>query len=388
MMGRLAIFYKKASEYFSNFFSMSVRWNKEIVARERGVWVRIYGMPLHAWNINFFKLCVLDRGRFMRADDFTLEKAQFDYALVAMSSLEVLNVDAKIVVDGVLLEFKIIEEWGFALGEDACLSDEDGDNEDANSDMDEPHDAFDGRKEVDEFLKQLSEDWQANERDDDVSPIFNNHIGVPTIDSSDKVLKEMGPAINSKLSINDLATTRHVQVSLPRVILSPNEEGNAHVLSANGTDNTCNTPIYNFSAGSHNATKNDGVGGSRRDQILRGPCIIKRTTSCHPGRDGTATTGPWSLEWANSQNLDIVGGNLPSTKHVSINSSSSKDPRVNKKKGAGYLRHTTQSMRRIARLPAKDREDVLQALKRNVRKKMRSSRVFQIQDKATGKVAQ
>jgi len=48
----------------------------------------------------------------MRVDDFTLENEHFDYArvLVATSSLEVINVNVKIVVDGVLLEFKIIEE--------------------------------------------------------------------------------------------------------------------------------------------------------------------------------------------------------------------------------------------------------------------------------------
>jgi len=44
----------EATDFFSNFFSMSVRWNKDIVIRERGVWVRIYGVPLHAWNSNFF----------------------------------------------------------------------------------------------------------------------------------------------------------------------------------------------------------------------------------------------------------------------------------------------------------------------------------------------
>jgi len=67
----------------------------------------------------------------MRVDDFTLEKERFDYArvLVATSSLKIINVSAKIVVDGVLLE-------------DACLSDEDGGTEVTNSDMAEPHDSF------------------------------------------------------------------------------------------------------------------------------------------------------------------------------------------------------------------------------------------------------
>jgi hypothetical protein len=39
----------------------------------------------------------------------------------------------------VLFDFKIIEEWGFSLGEDACLFDEDVDQDDATSEMSEVH---------------------------------------------------------------------------------------------------------------------------------------------------------------------------------------------------------------------------------------------------------
>jgi hypothetical protein len=39
-----------------------------------------YGVPLHAWNIEFFKLCVLDCGRLLRVDDMTLDRDRFDYA--------------------------------------------------------------------------------------------------------------------------------------------------------------------------------------------------------------------------------------------------------------------------------------------------------------------
>ena len=35
------------------------------------------------------------------------------------------NVVEKIQVDGVMLEIKIIKEWGFNMGEDACLFEED-----------------------------------------------------------------------------------------------------------------------------------------------------------------------------------------------------------------------------------------------------------------------
>lgn len=86
----------------------------------------------------------------------------------------------------------------------------------------------------------------------------------------------------------------------------------------------CNAATVNVSTESPNTLIDDGVGEADE--------ISLRTTSCPPGRDRFATTGPWSLEWVKSQNLDIVEGNLSSAKHVSINSSSTSGSHVNKKK--------------------------------------------------------
>ena len=94
-----------------------------------------------------------------------------------------------------------------------------------------------------------------------------------------------------------------------------------------------------------------------------GPRIIQRTTSCPPGRGRVANSGPWSLDWLKSQNLVGKGGNLTSNKNLQLIMHLQVDLELTKKKGASYLRHTAQSMRRIARLSAKDHEDVLHALK-------------------------
>jgi len=76
--------------------------------------VRIYEIPLHAWNFEVFKLRVYDCGRLLKVDDFTLDKARFDYArvLIPTSSLEIIRSTAKVLVDDALLDFTIIEEWG------------------------------------------------------------------------------------------------------------------------------------------------------------------------------------------------------------------------------------------------------------------------------------
>ena len=79
---------------------------------QRGAWLRLYGIPLHVWNETFFKLCVLDCGCYLRTDSCTLDREIFDYArvLIATSSLEIINLVKKLLIDGELVEVKIIEE--------------------------------------------------------------------------------------------------------------------------------------------------------------------------------------------------------------------------------------------------------------------------------------
>jgi hypothetical protein len=47
-----------------------------------------------------------------------------------MSSLEIISLVENFLVEGVLVDVKIVEEWGFNIGEDACLfEEENGNNE-------------------------------------------------------------------------------------------------------------------------------------------------------------------------------------------------------------------------------------------------------------------
>jgi hypothetical protein len=114
---------EEAYEFFNHFLSNYVRWNKTVVPFQRGAWLRLYGIPLHAWNESFFKLCVLGCGRYLRTDSCSLDKERFDYArvLVATSSLEIVSLVDKLLIDGVLVDVKIVEECGFNIGEVACL---------------------------------------------------------------------------------------------------------------------------------------------------------------------------------------------------------------------------------------------------------------------------
>jgi len=166
----VSIMLSEAADFFANFISKPVRWNKDTLVRERGAWIRIYGVPLYAWNYDFFKLCVYDCGRLMQIDDITLDRDRFDYArvLVATSSLDIIKHEASIVVDGVLFAFQIIEEWGYSMGEDTCLLEDEPSHVDDRSDLPVDLDTGFGGGDVDELLNSLSAEWKI---EDDVHHI-------------------------------------------------------------------------------------------------------------------------------------------------------------------------------------------------------------------------
>ena len=58
-----------------------------------------------------------------------MEKERFDYArvLVATTSYEIFNCSEEVLIDGELVTVKIIEEWGFNIGDDACHYEEEDD---------------------------------------------------------------------------------------------------------------------------------------------------------------------------------------------------------------------------------------------------------------------
>jgi hypothetical protein len=69
----------------------------------------------------------MESRRFLKTDNCSLNRERFDYArvLIATSSLYVIDMSAKIIVDWSEVDIKDIEEYGFNIGDDVCLYDED-----------------------------------------------------------------------------------------------------------------------------------------------------------------------------------------------------------------------------------------------------------------------
>ena len=317
----------EAAYFFANFFLKPVRWNKDTLVRERGAWLRIYGVTLHAWNYDFFKLCVYDCGRLLRIDDITLDRDRFDYArvLVSTSSLDIIKREASIVVDGVLFEFQIIEEWGLSLGEDACLLDDEPSQVDDRSELPEDLDTGFGGGDVDELLNTLSAEWKIEDDAHHIKPSSSVRVSVRVPSSSSPA-----PAVM-------------VPVEAPLVVPA-----------------TKSTQTRAF----ENECKDD----RRSREFLNGDNKgVKRTSSCPPGRDRATSSGPWSLEWVHRVKSSSTGGASKSNNGVSGKSGGAQ--RGAKKKGGGYLRHGAKSLKRIARLSESDRKEVLRVLRRTTKQR-------------------
>jgi len=64
-----------------------------------------------------------------------------------------------------LFSFKIVEDGGFSLGEDSCLSDEDESQEDYEMGEDRNNDELHANGGVENLLNHLSEEWKKEQQD-------------------------------------------------------------------------------------------------------------------------------------------------------------------------------------------------------------------------------
>jgi hypothetical protein len=104
--------FNDAVHFFGVLFADVQKWSTSEVRYERGAWVRVYGVPIHAWNEDFFRLFVSSMGRFIHADECTVDKARLDFAriLISTSNIEIVNTSHLFCIDGCNFPIKLVEE--------------------------------------------------------------------------------------------------------------------------------------------------------------------------------------------------------------------------------------------------------------------------------------
>jgi hypothetical protein len=321
-----------------------VRWEKNVVPFQRGAWLRLYGVPLHAWNESFFKLCTLDCGRFLRSDSCSVERDRFDYAriLIATSNLEIINSSESVLVDGVMVTIKIVEEWGFNIGDDACLYEEGegSDGEQAQQedcrveqDVDVNADAL-----VDKIVQELVESEGNHKLIDDIELQAGSNFNSRKLDSNPSQKTH-----DSREYVESAAT--NVQPALSNPLAAESQEDPVAVQQHNGMK--------------INIESSAEVNTCSKFQQ-------RRSKSCPPRSDRSLVSGPWSLKWLHAKHYSDVRAVSSSAKDVQQRDrfKSGRYQAQRRKKVDGVMRHNVHSLKKVARLPNKDRAAVMKYLKK------------------------
>ncbi|XP_045831171.1 uncharacterized protein LOC123922499 [Trifolium pratense] len=310
-----------AKEFFQLVFSIWTRWDKEELSYRRGAWVRLYGIPIHAWNEQFFKLCVLYCGSFLRTDNDYVEKGRLDFArvLIATPDLDIIKRSESVLVNGTPVVIKIVEEWGYAMGEDACLFEEESESEASQAECCEGLVDPEIQRNVDLLANKFKEDLEDEDRD-----VFQGMLDEESLEES---------------------------------------VGNS---GSKGVENN----ISNLRMDAHKVSDQE----AQTHPIPR-LLLSKRTNSCPPEARRSVMSGPWSLEWLQDQNHEDAGVIFSASKksrkgnHLgpSLKKNGEQDPR--RRRAGGLLRHPVHSLKKVVRMPSKDRCVVLKVLKKSVRQR-------------------
>lgn len=99
-------------DYLEGWLSDIKPWKPEAVPRVRSVWLRVLGVPVHAWGEDFFRFLAELVGRYVETDVATSSKSRLDIGriLVTVSSPEAINKTVKVKVNEHVFLVRLVEE--------------------------------------------------------------------------------------------------------------------------------------------------------------------------------------------------------------------------------------------------------------------------------------
>lgn len=105
----------KTGECLGNVFSKLKPWEPEMVPRVTTGWLRVIGVPVHAWGEEFFHFISQLVGKLVHLDEDTSIKTRLDVGrvLVFVSSSEAINRTMKIKVNEFVFFVRMAEEVFF-----------------------------------------------------------------------------------------------------------------------------------------------------------------------------------------------------------------------------------------------------------------------------------
>lgn len=103
---------REGETWWKKWFVEIRRCKKEDVDTERVTWLRLHGVPCHAWNFRFFELMANGIGSYVYYDEDTLKGFNREVAkiIVRTNGVKVLNEIVSVLIDDVCFIIKIAEE--------------------------------------------------------------------------------------------------------------------------------------------------------------------------------------------------------------------------------------------------------------------------------------
>ncbi|GAU49604.1 hypothetical protein TSUD_407690 [Trifolium subterraneum] len=110
--GEVQALLKDARSWLEQWFKEIRPWTKKEVDNSRLVWLRVYGIPVHAWHADFFSKITNKYGTFVNEDTGTLKVLTMDVARIMIRTVELKVIDECVEMDinNETFQLRIIED--------------------------------------------------------------------------------------------------------------------------------------------------------------------------------------------------------------------------------------------------------------------------------------
>ena len=195
-------------------------------------------------------------------------------------------------IDGVFVEIKIIEGWGFNLGEDVCLSEQDGNSVRSCPDIAELHDDIETNKNVDVLVDKIVKDLQDAEDED--QNFYDNNNCEENLETTVPAEKHVPLVHRSGDSDSPKQVTQANSSGSFNVQPSPNADS----ISSSLKDASAHVPPEGMAMFPEVSASAD-VMLSRKHGV--------QPISCSHATAQFSRKGPWNVEWLHNIQQGDVG---------------------------------------------------------------------------------
>jgi hypothetical protein len=110
--GEVQALMEEAKGWLEQWFVEIRPWSPDNIDVERTIWLRICGVPIHAWNHNFFTQVVKPWGTFINADDGTKKNTTMDVArlMIRTSCQQVVDEFIDVKINGKIYHLRVLED--------------------------------------------------------------------------------------------------------------------------------------------------------------------------------------------------------------------------------------------------------------------------------------